>query len=134
MAPNDPQPNKAFLVVNTRSPEQVPDAMRRTEDYILRDLPQASGRADILFLGPAPMGEVQLRVRGRSIETLRGIAAEVSSVEGVARVDSAVGRFAEGELIAPADPTLAGFAPERLTVPTWWRRQSWGFSFLWASS
>lgn len=39
-------------------------------------------------------------------------AAQVSTVEGVARVDSAVGRFAAGEMIAPPDPSLVRFATE----------------------
>ncbi|WP_040494694.1 MMPL family transporter [Ilumatobacter nonamiensis] len=39
-------------------------------------------------------------------------AAEVSTVDGVGRVDSAVGRFADGAMVAPVDPSLARFAPE----------------------
>jgi RND superfamily putative drug exporter len=38
-------------------------------------------------------------------------AAAVSAVDGVGRVDSAVGRFADGVLIAPSDPTLQRFGP-----------------------
>ena len=80
LAPNDPQPNKAFLVINTQSSDQVPELMRRTEEYIVRELPQATGRADILFLGKAAMGEVQLQVRGPGIDTLRHLTAEVADV------------------------------------------------------
>jgi multidrug efflux pump subunit AcrB len=80
LAPNDPQPNKAFLVINTQSSDQVPELMRRTEEYILRDLPQATGRADILFLGKDAIGEVKMQVRGPSIDTLRRLTAEVEDV------------------------------------------------------
>ena len=42
--------------------------------------------------------------------SVAAFASEVSSVDGVGRVDSAVGRFVDGEQIAPADPTLERFA------------------------
>ncbi len=77
LAPNDPQPNKAFLVVNTREARQVPELMRRVEDFILDELPEATGRADLLFLGPAALGTVELRVQGPEIGELRRIAAEI---------------------------------------------------------
>jgi NodT family efflux transporter outer membrane factor (OMF) lipoprotein len=54
--------------------------MRRTEEYILRDLPQATGRADILFLGKDAIGEVKIQIRGPDIDTLRGLTSEVEDV------------------------------------------------------
>ena len=36
-------------------------------------------------------------------------AAAVSALDGVARVDAATGRYAEGRQVAPVDPTLARF-------------------------
>jgi len=80
LSPNDPQPNKAFLVVNTRTSEQVPTVMRRTEDFIQSDLPEATGRADLLFLGPAALGTVELRVRGANIDSLRRLVADITDV------------------------------------------------------
>jgi multidrug efflux pump subunit AcrB len=77
LTPNEPQPNKAFLVVNTEWAEQVPELMRRTEEFILRELPNATGRAEILFLGPAALGTVELRVSGPDIDTLRRLAARI---------------------------------------------------------
>ena len=41
---------------------------------------------------------------------IAAFAAAVSTVDGVGRVDSSVGRFADGALLAPADPTLERFA------------------------
>ena len=90
LSPNDPQPNKAFLVVNTRTSEQVPTVMRRTEDFIQSDLPEATGRADLLFLGPAALGTVELRVRGANIDSLRRLVADITDVfigvEGIVAV------------------------------------------------
>jgi len=80
LAPNEPQPNKAFLVVNTERADQVPELMRRTEEFIIRELPEARGRAEILFLGPAALGTVELRVSGPDIDTLRRLAARIADV------------------------------------------------------
>jgi RND superfamily putative drug exporter len=40
---------------------------------------------------------------------IEAAASDLSQVEGVARVDSAVGRFVDGGLVAPVDPVLAGY-------------------------
>ena len=80
LAPNDPQANKAFLVVNTQTAAQVPELMRRVENFIIDEMPEATGRADLLFLGPAALGTVELRVRGPEIATLRRIAADIERV------------------------------------------------------
>jgi putative drug exporter of the RND superfamily len=47
---------------------------------------------------------------GATPGSIEAYAAEVSTVSGVARVDSAVGRFVDGRNVA-ADPSLARFAP-----------------------
>ncbi len=78
LSPNDPQPNKAFLVVTTQESNQVDAMIRRTEAHIIRELPQATGRADLLFLGPAALGTVELRVRGSNIETLRSVGQQLT--------------------------------------------------------
>ncbi len=80
LSPNDPQPNKAFLVVNTESTTQIGAVMQRIEHFIVRDLPQANGRAELLFLGPAALGTVELRVRGPGADTLRNIGQQIEDV------------------------------------------------------
>ncbi len=92
LAPNDPQPNKGFLVVNTERADQIERVMERVERFLQRDMPQATGRADILFLGGAAIGTVEIRVRGPEIDTLRLIGDQVKtafySVPGVRSVRS----------------------------------------------
>jgi multidrug efflux pump subunit AcrB len=92
LAPNDPQPNKGFLVVNTQRADQIDVVMERVEGFLQRDLPQATGRADILFLGGAAIGTVEIRVRGPGIDTLRVIGDQVKaafhSVAGIRAVRS----------------------------------------------
>ncbi len=77
LSPNDPQPNKAFMVVNTQTSDQIQAVMQRVERFIKRDLPQANGRADTLFLGPAALGTVELRVRGPDIDVLRDLGDQL---------------------------------------------------------
>lgn len=77
LSPNDPQPNKAFLVVNTQRNDQIDAVMQRAEAFIARDIPEGTGRADILFLGPAPLGTVELRISGPEIAGLQALAAQV---------------------------------------------------------
>lgn len=77
LSPNDPQPNKAFLVVNTQRNDQLDAVMQRAEAFIAHDIPEGTGRADILFLGPAALGTVELRVSGPEIAGLQALIAQV---------------------------------------------------------
>lgn len=90
LSPNDPQPNKAFLVVNTQRSDQIDAVMRRVERYITQEMPEATGRTDLLFLGSAALGTVELQVSGRDIDTLRFLGDQLQgafhSVAGVQSV------------------------------------------------
>ena len=77
LAPNDPQPNKAFLVVTTERADQIDVVMERVEGFLQTDLPQASGRADILFLGSAAIGTVEIRARGPDMDVLRVLGDQI---------------------------------------------------------
>ncbi|MCZ6663888.1 MAG: efflux RND transporter permease subunit, partial [Gammaproteobacteria bacterium] len=80
LAPNDPQPNKAFVVVNTQTSDQITAVMARVERFIERDLPQATGRTQILFLGSSVPGTVKLRVRGPNADVLRDVGEQIESI------------------------------------------------------
>jgi multidrug efflux pump subunit AcrB len=92
LTPNDPQPNKAFLVVNTERADQIDVVMERVEGFLQSDLPQATGRADILFLGGAAIGTVEIRLRGPDIDVLRALGDQVKdayyTVAGIRSVRS----------------------------------------------
>ncbi len=92
LSPNDPQPNKAFFVVNTQTSAEIAAVMPRVERFITRNLPQATGRADILFLGPAAIGTVELRVSGSDVDTLRELGEQIKeafySVSGTTAIRS----------------------------------------------
>ena len=90
LSPNDPQPNKAFLIVNTRSFADNSNVMRRIEDFIETRLPQANGRTQVLFLGSSALGTVEIRLQGANTETLQALSSEVKqafhSVNGIKAV------------------------------------------------
>ncbi len=92
LSPNDPQSNKSFMVVNTQAADQIDTVMSRTENFIVESIPEATGRAELLFLGPAALGTVELQVIGPNIDTLRHLGAQIqdafNSVSGVRAVRS----------------------------------------------
>lgn len=79
LSPNDPQPNKAFLIVNTQEPAQIYDVMPRVDRFLVEEIPEGSGRTDILFLGSAPLGTVDMKIAGDEIDVLRHLGSEVQS-------------------------------------------------------
>ena len=78
LSPNDPQPNKAFMVVNTQKADQIEEVMDRVNRFLIEDMPEATGRSDILFLGPASLGTVEIRITGPDIKTLRQLGSQVT--------------------------------------------------------
>ena len=77
LSPNDPQPNKGFLVVNTERADQIYAVMERVERYLVEEMPEATGRADLLFLGGAPLGTVKLQISGPDLVVLRQLGRAV---------------------------------------------------------
>ena len=80
LAPNDSQPNKAFLVVNTRTHAELAAVMARTEAFIQQQLPEATGRTEILSLGLAALGTVQVRLYGPELHRLRALGVQVRDI------------------------------------------------------
>lgn len=78
LSPNDPQPNKAFMVVNTENADQIETVMTRIDHYFIEELPAANGRTEILFLGPAALGTVEIRVTGPEIKQIKQVGEAVT--------------------------------------------------------
>ncbi len=64
LAPLDPDPHVAFMVVNTQSAAQVPAMVERTRRYALDNLPGVQVRPKAMWLGPSETGIVALRLSG----------------------------------------------------------------------
>ena len=77
LAPLDPDPHIAFMVVNTESGDQVPEMVRRTRDFILAEIPEARGRVMAMWLGASETGLVEFRISGPDAEVLTRKAAHL---------------------------------------------------------
>ncbi|MCR9219542.1 MAG: efflux RND transporter permease subunit [Alphaproteobacteria bacterium] len=77
LQPPDAQPHIAFGIVTTETPAQIGPAQARLTDWMARSLPEATARTEELFLGPAPLGTVELRVFGPDNAVLLGVAEAV---------------------------------------------------------
>lgn len=64
LAPIDPDPHLAFMVVNTQTSQQVPVLVERTRNYMLEALPGVRGRAKSMWLGPGETGVLEIRLSG----------------------------------------------------------------------
>jgi multidrug efflux pump subunit AcrB len=64
LAPFDPDPHRAFIIANTETGEQVPEAAERVRQYIAESLPEVEGRVKQMWTtGPEP-GFVEIRLYG----------------------------------------------------------------------
>ena len=70
LAPIDPDPHLAFMVVNTKTGDQVDTMVRRTRDRLLAAFPDVRGRVKAMWLGATETGMVQIRVSGPDTDTL----------------------------------------------------------------
>ncbi len=77
LAPVDPDPFVAFLIVNTQSGEQVSDLVKRSSQYILDSFPNVRGRVKAMWLGGTETGLMQLRLSGPDIGVLQEQAEQL---------------------------------------------------------
>jgi multidrug efflux pump len=64
LAPIDPDPHVAFVLVETETNEQVPDLIERTRAYIDANYPEARGKPKAMWFGPTEAGLVEIRIIG----------------------------------------------------------------------
>jgi multidrug efflux pump subunit AcrB len=77
LAPVDPDPFVAFLIVNTESSEQVPELVKRTRQYLLNNFPNVRGRVKAMWLGGTETGLLEVRLSGPDTEVLREQAEQL---------------------------------------------------------
>lgn len=70
LAPSDPDPNFAFVIVNTETQEQVTPLVRRTRDYLLAHQPNVRGRVKGMWLGASEQGLLEIRLTGLDSDVL----------------------------------------------------------------
>ncbi len=90
LSPNDPQPNKGFTVVSTERAEQIHTVMPRVERFLVEQMPEATGRTEVLALGSSAQGTVEFRVTGDDIRTIRALGARIMTafhdIDGISGV------------------------------------------------
>ena len=64
LSPINPDPHVAFMLVETKSNEQVRDVVERTRRYIVDHFPEARGKVKAMWLGPTETGLVEIRISG----------------------------------------------------------------------
>jgi multidrug efflux pump subunit AcrB len=56
LAPVDPDPFVAFLIVNTQTSKEVPELVNRTRQYVVNNFPNVRGRVKSMWLGATETG------------------------------------------------------------------------------
>jgi len=70
LAPLDPDPHIAFMVVNTESHLQVSEMVERTRQYLLDHFPDVRGSVKKMWLGASETGLVEIRISGPDSDVL----------------------------------------------------------------
>ena len=70
LAPTDPDPNSAFVIVNTQTGDQVDELIKRTRQQLLDHFPNVLGRVKAMFLGSSEPGILEIRLSGPNIDVL----------------------------------------------------------------
>lgn len=70
LSPDDPDPNYAFIIVNTENHKQVSSLVERTRQYLLDNVPETRGRIKAMWLGSTETGLFEVRFTGPGKELL----------------------------------------------------------------
>ncbi|MCG8488812.1 MAG: efflux RND transporter permease subunit [Chromatiales bacterium] len=77
LAPLDPDPHKAFMLVNLERSDQVSELVRRTHNYLINNHPEVRGRVKAMWMGPSETGLYEIRISGTDAESLMELAERV---------------------------------------------------------
>jgi len=79
LSPVDRATNRAFMVVNTTDTVSALEMVAKTNDFIIQELPEASGQAKRMWLGGTELGLIEYKVVGDDEKILRIIARQIES-------------------------------------------------------
>jgi multidrug efflux pump subunit AcrB len=79
LSPIDPDPHRAFVIVNTVNERGVPEMVTRTHKHFLENHPELRAQVKQMWLGPAEIGMVQIRLVGPGADELARLAEEVKA-------------------------------------------------------
>lgn len=78
--PVDPSPSKAFILVNTKSPEQAAEFGARAKRYFYEQVPDARFTIKRLTMGASESGQVKIEISGPEHEPLLVAGREVERI------------------------------------------------------
>jgi len=70
LAPLDPDPHVAFLVVSTKSNDQVAEMVDRTRRHLNDNFPNVMGRVKQMWFGATETGMLEIRIKGPDADVL----------------------------------------------------------------
>ncbi len=79
LAPINPDPHVAFVLVETRSNLDVPEMVRRTRAFIDTNIPEVHGKRKAMWFGPSETGVVEFRISGPDEQVLMASADHLLS-------------------------------------------------------
>ena len=92
LSPVDPDPQRAFVVVNTQSGEQVTGVIQRIREKALNAFPELAVRVKAMWLGASEPGFVEIRLIGPDAEYLYSkgtqLVDKLQSIAGIIDVRS----------------------------------------------
>ncbi len=91
LAPINPDPHVAFVLVETESNDQVPDLVERTRVHINANYPEVHGKPKAMWLGPSETGLIEFRISGPEEDVLMARAehllAALRAVPGTIEIE-----------------------------------------------
>ncbi len=86
LSPLDPDPHVAFVIVNTDSPDPVPELVERVRQYFVEHSPEANGRVKQMWMGSEEPGFLEIRIYGQDpayiFEKGNQLAARLKAMPG----------------------------------------------------
>ena len=79
LSPTDPDPHRAFLLVNVKQGADIGEVLYRTRKYILENHPEVRPEVKKMWMGPSEIGIVQYRISGPGAKTLRRMADDLKA-------------------------------------------------------
>jgi len=80
LAPIDPAPNRAFVVVNIDAPANVDTTVRRMRRELREQVPGVSAQVTNMFLGPSDSTKIEIQAKGPDAGHINHIAGRIESI------------------------------------------------------
>ncbi|MET0081246.1 MAG: efflux RND transporter permease subunit, partial [Candidatus Thiodiazotropha lotti] len=79
LTPVDPDPHRAFMLVNLDDSNQVRELVRRTHNFLMSNHPEVRGRVKAMWMGPTETGLFELRISGEDSKLLMEKAEQIAA-------------------------------------------------------